>query len=143
MFAGSSRLTIDDKGRLAIPARLRAQLADEYGKQIAVTLGPECIDIYPAPVFRRIAESIPKIPDRAKRVLMQRLFVGYAVESEIDAQGRIVVPPMLRELKTLGSDVVLVGQIDHFELWPEAQWTATTADAQVSYADAFAALSVL
>lgn len=143
MFAGSSRLTIDDKGRLAIPARLRAQLADEYGKQIAVTLGPECIDIYPAAVFRRIAESIPMIADRAKRVLMQRLFVGYAVESEIDAQGRIVVPPMLRELKTLGSDVVLVGQIDHFELWPEAQWNAATAELQVSYADAFAALSVL
>ncbi len=142
MFAGSNRLTIDDKGRLAIPARQRVQLGDEYGKQIAVTVGPECIEIYPAAVFRRIAEAIPKIPERAKRMLMLRLFVGHAVESEIDGQGRILVPSMLRELKTLGTDVVLIGQIDHFELWPEVQWAASTADLQTSYADAFAALAV-
>ncbi len=142
MFAGSNKLTIDDKGRLAIPARLRTQLADEHGKQIAITLGPECIEVYPAAVFRRIAEAIPKIPDRAKRMLMQRLFVGYAVESELDAQGRVVVPPILRELKQLGGEVVLVGQIDHFELWAEAQWTASTSEAQASYADAYAALNL-
>lgn len=142
MFAGSNRLTIDDKGRLAIPARLRAQLGDEYGKQIAVTLGPECIEIYPAPVFRRMAEAIPKIADRAKRMLVQRMFVGYAVESEIDNQGRIVVPPVLRELKTIGTDVMLVGAIDHFELWPSAQWLAAAGESQPSYADAFAALAV-
>lgn len=140
MFSGSSKLTIDDKGRLAIPARLRTQLADEYGKQIAITLGPECIELYPAAVFRRIAESILKIQDRAKRVQMQRLFVGHAVESELDGQNRVLVPPMLRERIRLGSEVVLVGQIDHFELWPEALWTQSTDEAQASYADAFAAL---
>ena len=69
MFSGSNKLTIDDKGRLAIPARVRTQLSDEYGKQIAVTLGPECIEIFPAAVFRRIAEAIPKIADRNKRVV--------------------------------------------------------------------------
>lgn len=142
MFAGSNRLTIDDKGRLAIPARLRAQLGDEYGKQIAVTLGPECIEIYPAPVFRRMAEAIPKIADRAKRMLVQRMFVGYAVESEIDNQGRIVVPTVLRDLKAIGTDVMLVGAIDHFELWPSAQWLAAAGESQPSYADAFAALAV-
>ncbi len=142
MFAGSTRLTIDDKGRLAIPSRQRAQLGEDYGKQIAVTLGPECIEIYPAAVFRKIAEAIPKVPERAKRNELLRMFVGRAVESEIDAQGRILVPSMLREKQNLGADVVLIGLIDHFELWPEAQWTATTADLQTSYADAFAALVV-
>lgn len=140
MFAGSNRLTIDEKGRLAVPARVRAQLAEEYGKQIAITLGPECIEIYPSPVFRRMAEQIQKIPDRAKRVVMQRLFVGHAVESEIDGQGRVLIPPMLRERLQLGADVVLAGLNDHFELWPETQWTASTGTAQASYADAFAAL---
>jgi len=142
MFAGSNRLTIDDKGRLAIPARLRAQLGDEYGKQIAVTLGPECIEIYPAPVFRKMAEAIPKIADRAKRMLVQRMFVGFAVESEIDNQGRIVVPPVLREKMIIGTDVMLVGAIDHFELWPSAQWLSAATESQPSYADAFAALAV-
>jgi MraZ protein len=140
MFAGSNRLTIDEKGRLAVPARVRAQLAEDYGKQVAITLGPECIEIYPSTVFRRMAELIQKIPDRNKRLVMQRLFIGHAVESELDGQGRVLIPPMLRERLKLGSEVVLAGLNDHFELWPEAQWTASTETAQISYADAFAAL---
>jgi len=140
MFAGSNRLTIDEKGRLAVPARVRAQLAEDYGKQVAITLGPECIEIYPSPVFRRMAESIQKIPDRNKRLVMQRLFIGHAVESELDGQGRVLIPPMLRERLKLGSEVVLAGLNDHLELWPEAQWAASTETAQTSYADAFAAL---
>lgn len=143
MFSGSNKLTIDDKGRLAIPARVRTQLSDEYGKQIAITLGPECIEIFPAAVFRRIAEAIPRIADRNKRVLMMRMFVGNAVESELDAQGRVLVPPLLRERMQLGSEVVLVGQFDRFELWPEAAWNASTDAGQASYADAYAALSDL
>ena len=142
MFAGSNRLTIDDKGRLAVPARLRAQLGDEYGKQLTVTLGPECIEVYPAPVFRKMAEQIPKIADRAKRMLVQRLFLGNAVESEIDGQGRIVVPSLLRDMKALGADVVLVSAYDHFELWSYSQWQANNTEGQQNYADAFAALSV-
>lgn len=144
MFAGSNRLTIDDKGRLAIPARVRGQLADEYGRQIAVTLGPECIEIYPAQVFRQVAEKLSKIPDRSKRMVAQRMFVGYAIESELDAQGRIVVPPTLRshDDSRLGSDVMLVGAINHFELWPAAQWLAVTTESLPTYADAFAALDV-
>lgn len=141
MFAGSSKLTIDDKGRLAIPARLRAQLVEDYGKQVAVTLGPECIEIYPAEVFRRMADAIQKIPDRTKRVTMQRLFVGHAVLVDLDAQGRILIPPLLREAKQLDSEVVLAGVNDHFELWPEAQWATSMQAAQAVYADAFAALS--
>lgn len=142
MFAGSNRLTIDDKGRLAIPARLRTQLGEEFGKNVAVTLGPECVEIYPAPVFRKMAEQIPKIADRAKRVLVQRLFLGNAVESEIDGQGRISVPSLLRDMKALGTDVVLVGAYDHFELWSYAQWQTNNSEGQIHYADAFAALAV-
>jgi MraZ protein len=141
MFSGSHKLTIDDKGRLAIPSRLRTQLSDEYGKQIAITLGPECIEIFPAAVFRSIAEAIAKTPDRNKRVLMLRLFVGNAVETELDAQGRVLVPPMLRERMKLGSNVVLAGQVDRFELWPEAAWDASNDDGQANYAEAFASVN--
>lgn len=142
MFSSSSRLTIDDKGRLAIPARVRAELVNTYGSQIAITVGPECIEIYPAQVFRKIAEAITRIPDRAKRMQVIRLFVGSAVECEPDAQGRVLVPAMLREQKSLGTDVVLVGAIDHFELWPAAAWQAVTSESQATYADALAALVV-
>ncbi|WP_295687692.1 hypothetical protein, partial [uncultured Nevskia sp.] len=92
--------------------------------------------------FRKMAEQIPKIADRAKRVLVQRLFLGNAVESEIDGQGRISVPSLLRDMKALGTDVVLVGAYDHFELWSYAQWQANNSEGQIHYADAFAALAV-
>lgn len=140
MFAGSNRLTIDDKGRLAVPSRVRVQLAEEYGKQLAITLGPECIEIYPSPVFRRKAEAAQKIADRGKRMQMLRLFVGHAVESELDGQGRVLIPQMLRERLAVGADVVLAGVADHFELWPAAQWNASTDSAMAGYAEAFAAL---
>ncbi|MDR3415673.1 MAG: division/cell wall cluster transcriptional repressor MraZ [Nevskia sp.] len=141
-FSGTNQLTMDDKGRLAIPARLRTQIGDEYGKAIVMTLGPECIEVYPVPVFRRKAEAIPKMQDREKRTLMLRLFVGYAVECEPDAQGRVLVPPALRERKLQANDVVLVGQLDHFELWTEAEWNSATVASQPSYADAYAALNL-
>ena len=141
MFSGSNRLTIDEKGRIAIPARLRAQLVEQYGKAIAITLMPDCVAIYPQAVFRQAAETIQKSALPSKRDLMRR-FVGNAVECEPDAQGRVMVPAILRDLMTLGSDVVLVGQVDHFELWPESQWTASTREAQTSLADDFAALGL-
>jgi MraZ protein len=142
MFSSSSRLTIDDKGRLAIPARARAELISAYGSQIAITVGPECIEIYPAAVFRKMAEAIPRIADRAKRMQVMRMFVGHAVECEPDAQGRVLVPAVLRDKMALGSDVMLVGAIDHFELWPAASWLDATSDQNGSYADALAALVV-
>ena len=128
------------RGRLYLTEKRDGSDFTEDDEQIAITLGPECIEIYPSPVFRRMAEQIQKIPDRAKRVVMQRLFVGHAVESELDGQGRVLIPNMLRERLELGADVVLAGLNDHFELWPEAQWTASTGTALTSYADAFAAL---
>ena len=91
---------------------------------------------------RDLSEQIPKIADRAKRVLVQRLFLGNAVESEIDGQGRISVPSLLRDMKALGTDVVLVGAYDHFELWSYSQWQANNSEGQAHYADAFAALAV-
>jgi len=140
-FSGSTKLTMDDKGRLAIPARLRNQLGEEYGKQIAITLGPACIEIYPVAEFRRIAENILKDTDYARRMRVQRNFVGNAVESEPDAQGRVLVPNMLRELKQLGNEVVLVGLNNHFELWPEAQWSTVTNAGLATYADDYAAIA--
>jgi MraZ protein len=140
MFAGTHKLTMDDKGRLAIPARLRTQLSETHGKQIVVTLGPESIEMYPVPEFRRIAEAIAKIPERPKRMQVERLFVGHAVEIELDAQGRVLVPTVLRERMQLGNEVVLVGLSNRLELWPEAQWNATTTEGLANYADAFAAL---
>lgn len=123
MFAGSHQLTIDDKGRLAIPARFRQQLADGPGLQLVVTKGPDqCLEIYPAAEFRRITDQIEQMENRDDAELLKMAFVGLAAETEVDRQGRISVPPMLREMARLDGPVVLAGQINRFNLWSEAQW---------------------
>lgn len=123
MFAGSHQLTIDDKGRLAIPARFRQQLADGPGLQLVVTKGPDrCLEIYPATEFRRITAQIEDMENRDDAELLKMAFVGLAAETEVDRQGRISVPPMLRELAQLEGPVVLAGQINRFNLWSEVQW---------------------
>jgi MraZ protein len=125
VFAGSHQLTIDDKGRLAVPARFRHALDQTCGAQLVLTMGYEsCLELYPVPEFRTICESIESMENREHAELLKRAFVGRAVECELDKQGRIGVPPLLRRQAGLGSAVVLVGQINRFELWAEEKWAA-------------------
>ena len=123
MFAGSHQLTVDDKGRVAIPARHRAQLSEQCDSQLIVTMGHEaCLEIYPRPEFERIAKDIEAMENRDHAEMLKRAFVGRSVEAEIDKQGRVGLPPILRKLAKLDSAVVLVGQINRFELWSEDRW---------------------
>lgn len=129
MFAGSHPLTVDDKGRLAIPARFRQSIADSCDSQLVITMGHEsCLEIYPAPEFTRIAQDISAMENRDHAELLKRAFVGRAVETEIDKQGRIALPPILRRLAKLDSAVVLVGQINRFELWADEKWSEMYGD---------------
>jgi MraZ protein len=141
MFSGSHTASIDEKGRLAVPSRFRAALAAEAQGQLAITPTPEGVKLYPLPVFEHIAKHvIPKHPDIAQRRALKNLFVGQSITVEMDAQGRLLVPARFRE--TLGSTVVLVGQVDHFALWSEAEWAAHTKAGEADYAAAFAALDL-
>ena len=129
MFAGSHQLTVDDKGRLAIPARFRQPLVDACESQLVITMGYEsCLEIYPAPEFARIAQDIEAMDNRDHAELLKRAFVGRAVETEIDKQGRVALPPILRRLAKLDSSVVLVGQINRFELWADEKWSEMYGD---------------
>lgn len=141
MFSGSHNASIDEKGRLAIPARFRAALAADAQGQLAITPTPEGIKLYPMPVFEHIAKNIiPKHPDIAQRRTLKNLFVGQAMTLEMDAQGRMLLPPRFRE--ALGSAVVLVGQVDHFTLWNEAVWTAHVVASEPDYATSYAGLDL-
>jgi len=141
MFSGAHTASIDEKGRLAIPARFRTALAADAQGQLAIAPTPDGVKLYPMPVFEHIAKVvIPAHPDIAQRRVLKNLFVGQSMTVEMDAQGRLLVPPRFRE--ALGGSVVLVGQIDHFALWSEADWTAHTAAGEADYAAAFAALDL-
>lgn len=138
MFAGSHQLTIDDKGRVAVPARFRQQLAEQSGRQVVITKGPDlCLEIYPQPEFQKITQQIDQMEDREAAELLKFAFVGLAVETEIDKQGRVSLPQMLRRQAALESSAVLVGQINRFDLWSASLWTERFSEIQPSLKDAF------
>lgn len=124
MFAGAHHSTVDDKGRIAVPARFRALLAT-HGPQIVITMGPNpWLEIYPLATFNSIAEQIQNLEDRDAAELLKLAFVGRAVETEIDKQGRVTLPQFLRKQARLGTGAVLLGQITRLDLMAEEVWEA-------------------
>ncbi|ALQ50620.1 division/cell wall cluster transcriptional repressor MraZ [Nitrosomonas ureae] len=124
MFRGVTQLSLDAKGRLAIPARYRSELMSTCSGHLIVTVDPsKCLLIYPQPAWEPIEQKLNNLSsfDTVTRNL-QRLLVGNACDVDMDAAGRILVSPPLRQFAGLSKDVVLVGQGTKLELWDEAQW---------------------
>lgn len=126
MFRGVTNLSIDSKGRVAMPARYRDRLIESCGGRLIVTLDRDnCLLIYPLPEWENIEVELMKLPSLNKQVRgLQRLLLGHATECELDAQGRILVPAPLRDVVGLNKHAVLVGQGNKFELWDEAEWAS-------------------
>lgn len=124
MFRGITQLSLDAKGRLAIPARYRGELTSSCAGHLIVTVDPsKCLLIYPQPAWEPIEQKLNKLSSfESKTRNLQRLLVGNACDVEMDAAGRILVSPPLRQFASLSKDVVLVGQGAKFELWDETQW---------------------
>ena len=122
MFFGEYEHTIDDKNRLTLPARFREALGDG----VVLTRGfDECLDVYArrdwqALVDRRLASLDPF--SKEARELKRFLFAA-ASDSELDKQGRVLVPPALTRRARLGREVVVAGVHDHLEIWDRALWT--------------------
>ncbi len=124
MLRGLNELTIDAKGRLAIPTRYRQELTDSCGGQLVATVDRDhCLLIYPLPEWEIVERKIVKLPAlNARARQLQRLLVGHATEMEMDSSGRILVPPPLRDYAQLDKKVVLLGQGNKFELWDAQRW---------------------
>lgn len=127
-FRGITHLAIDAKGRLAIPARHRDALANGSSR-VVITVDPShCLLVYPESSFEPIQAKLMSYASFDEQIRgLQRLIVGHAEEVDIDAAGRILVPPALRRYAQLDKHVVLVGQGRKFELWDEPAWQAQTA----------------
>ena len=123
MFEGAVPLSLDAKGRIAIPARYRDALAPE-GAPIVLTAHPErCLMVYPAKVWEPIRERLAAMPGMdAARSKLRRLLMGMATEETPDASGRVLLAPAQRQWANLEKQVWLVGQGSHFELWSDAGW---------------------
>ena len=131
VFRGVTHLSLDAKGRLAIPARHRDALVTNGSGRVVLTADPSrCLLVYPIDAWEPIQTrlmSLSSFNDKIRN--LQRLLVGHADDVEIDGSGRILVPPALRAFASLDKHVVLVGQGHRFELWGNAQWQAQTAQA--------------
>lgn len=123
MFQGAAALSVDAKGRLAIPARHRDALVPG-GAPLVVTAHPhKCLLVYPMSAWEPIREKIAAMPGLdAGNAVLKRLLIGFAQEEELDAAGRVLLAPSLRQWASLDKQTWLVGQGSHFELWSDAGW---------------------
>jgi len=151
MFRGVSTLSLDVKGRLAMPARYREQLQSCCASRLVVTIDTDrCLLIYPEPNWKEIEHKLEQLPSfnpTARK--LQRLYIGHAHDVEMDTQGRVQIPPELRQFANLDKRVALIGQSNKFELWDEDTWVARRDQwlneedlAQLESSTEFASLSI-
>jgi MraZ protein len=123
-FRGINNLALDTKGRMAMPSRYRERLLEICGGRLVVTVDPDsCLLVYPLPEWEVIENKLVNLPSLNRRVKsMQRLLIGHATECEMDGQGRILLPTLLREYASLDKKIVIIGQGKKFEIWDEGAW---------------------
>ena len=125
MFRGSSAINLDAKGRLAMPSRYRDELIERCEGQMVITIDlvDPCLCIYPLPDWEKVEEQLSQMPSlRAQTRQLNRLLIGSAVDLELDNSGRLLIPVRLREQAQLTRQVMLVGQLNKFQLWDENKW---------------------
>ncbi len=126
-FRGINNLALDAKGRMAMPSRYRDRLMEACGGRLVITVDRDhCLLVYPLPEWEVIEKKLDALPSLNKQArILQRLLIGYATECELDGNGRILLPSMLREFAQLEKKIVLIGQGKKFEIWDEEVWTSS------------------
>lgn len=134
MFRGANAISLDAKGRLAMPSRYRDELVSRCAGQLIVTIDAidPCLCVYPLSEWELIEAKLRELASfREENRRLQRLLIGNAVDLELDGSGRFLVPPRLREYAKLDKRAMLVGQLNKFQLWDEDAWNAV-ADADLA-----------
>lgn len=128
MFQGASSLNLDAKGRLSIPTRHRDVLLVNAQGQLTITKHPHgCLMVFSRPDWEHFREQVARLPLSAQ--WWKRIFLGNAVDVDMDATGRVLVASELRDAADLTREVVLLGMGRHFELWDRATYAAKEAEA--------------
>ena len=121
MLRGANVAKMDTKGRIVMPTRYRASL--QGGSILTIDTEERCLLLYPLAVWEEIEGKLSALPSFEPQVRrIQRLLIGHATEVELDGQGRMLVPPFLRDYAGLDKRAVLVGQGKKIEIWAEAHW---------------------
>lgn len=141
MFIGEYKHNIDQKGRLAIPAKLRSQLKTGA----VVTRGLDnCLFLYSRAEWQKIAKKFASLPiSQAKARAFSRLMLAGAMDVDFDSQGRITLPEYLRTFAQLKKTAVVAGLYDHLEIWDEEAWEKYKASTEKESSEIAEALSEL
>lgn len=127
MFRGASTINLDSKGRLAIPTRYRPEILEQHQGQLVCTVDirQPCLLLYPLHEWEIVEQKLLALSnfDPAQRSL-QRVMLGYATECELDSAGRILISAPLRQHAKLEKSLMLVGQLNKFEIWSDEEWHA-------------------
>lgn len=133
MFLGRFENKMDDKGRLALPSKFRGRLAEGF----VITRGFErCLTIFPLSEWQSLAERLSRYPvtDQKARSLRRVLF-AQAADTELDKQGRVLIPEYLREAAGLRAEVVVAGMDGYIEIWDSALWREMEAQNEENAAE--------
>lgn len=122
MFIGEYQASIDEKGRISIPAKFRAQLSG----QVVVTRGLDSsLFLYTMDEWKKLGEKLASLPiSTANNRAFSRLMLAGAMDCDLDKQGRIVLPSYLQEFAKIGKKVVFAGLFNRIEIWSEELWNA-------------------
>jgi MraZ protein len=127
MFRGSHSLTMDAKGRIAIPARFRDLVLNEYDGQVIVNIDPlhPCLTIYPLEEWEKVEAKILLLSDMdPQQSRLKRIFLNNANPFELDKNGRLVLPQLHRNHAKLEKQLMIFGKAKKMEIWSEALWMA-------------------
>ena len=128
VFQGASSLSLDAKGRLSVPTRHRDVLLATASGQLTLTRHPHgCLMMFPRPEWEKFRQRIAQLPMSAQG--WKRIFLGNAMDVEMDGTGRVLVSPELRAAAGLTRETMLLGMGEHFELWDKARYEAQEAEA--------------
>jgi len=123
MFRGRYEHTVDTKGRTSIPSKFREVLATNYDERLIMTNFDGCLWAYPVAEWQVIESKVSALPQFRDDVkALQRFFISAATECPIDKQGRILIPPTLREYAGLEKDIIMVGMTRRIEIWAKDRW---------------------
>ncbi|ACA32273.1 division/cell wall cluster transcriptional repressor MraZ [Histophilus somni] len=127
MFRGASAVNLDSKGRIAIPTRYRPEILEINQGQMVCTVDirQPCLLLYPLNQWEIIEQKLSKLSNfNPEERSLQRVMLGYATECELDSAGRILISAPLRQHAKLEKSIMLVGQLNKFEIWSESEWQA-------------------
>ena len=136
MFRGRFENGVDEKGRLSIPAKFREILTTQFGANpespsLIVTNYDACLWAYPVSIWQALETKVASLPQFLPEVkALQRVFISAACECALDKQGRILLPPSLKEYAQIEQQAVIVGMTQRIEIWSKLRWDKAFQESQ-------------